>query len=327
MSVAACAASLWQRYNIKGIEDLRNVVFGAELEVVQMAGPRVCGSLAFAAQDGIIYSSGLIDGRVAVRGVLPRDAVTIWIGLRLGPGSLHWLNAVREGDVSVYLPGSEHDAIYAGGSLYVAATLTAQRLEEEAAREGVPLQRGMLAKTGFHAKPIAARDLTWLRSRCSQIHEADDAEHHGWETLRETMLPAVLAHFWRYPEGGGERVDPRGRARIVRRALDYIRENLAEPLSMEVLVRETETPRRTLYRAFVDILDDTPQGFIRRLRLHRIRRELILGAGRGIAPVARAWGTGTDLGRMAARYETLFGESPSMTLAARRERLKTGIWL
>ncbi|WP_394893694.1 DUF1214 domain-containing protein [Mesorhizobium sp. AaZ16] len=51
-------ARFWHRFDIRRIEDLSNAVLGAELEAIQMAGPRIRGSLAFAARDGIIFSSG-----------------------------------------------------------------------------------------------------------------------------------------------------------------------------------------------------------------------------------------------------------------------------
>ena len=118
---------------------------------------------------------------------------------------------------------------------------------------------------------------------------------------------------------------PRGRARIVHRAREYIRENLTAPISMDELAQVAETSRRTLHRAFLEVLGDTPQRFVRRLRLHRIRRELVSGAGVGrtIGAVARSWGAGTDLGRLAARYQQLFGESPSTTLANRHRRSRS----
>jgi hypothetical protein len=52
------AARLWHRFDIRPIEDQGNAVLGAELEAVQMAGPRIGGSLAFAARDGIVFGSG-----------------------------------------------------------------------------------------------------------------------------------------------------------------------------------------------------------------------------------------------------------------------------
>lgn len=322
MSVAQSAARFWQRYDIRQIEDLCNAVLGAELEAIQLPGPRVRGSLVFAAERGIVYSSGLIDGRVSLRGPLSRDALTIVIILRLGPGSLHWLHEAREGDVGVFPAGVEHDAIYASGSLYVAATLTSERLEEEAAREGVDLAASTLAQSGFRGAPIPHPDLIWLRSSFTHLHDPRPNHSEHLAELAQTVLRTIILHYGRSPRVGGGRVRPGGRVHAVHRALEYIREHLAEPITMEALVSVSATPRRTLYRAFTEVLDDTPQNFVRRLRLHRIRHDLVRGLGkpRTVSAIARSWGAGTDLGRFAARYQQLFGEAPSVTMAMYREQ-------
>jgi AraC-like DNA-binding protein len=324
LSVVDCAGRFWHRFDIRSIEDLSNAVLGAELEAIQMAGPRVGGSLAFAAQDGIIFSSGLINGSVAIRGPLSRDAVTVGLGLRFGPGSRHWLNEVSDGDVGIFLPGDEHDAIYTAGSLYVAATLAPERLEEEALREGLVLDPKMLARTGLHAIPLPLSDVAWISRGCVQIHDMTAAGARSQLKLGRALLRTVVDHYGRVPTSGDGRVHPKGRARIVHRAREYIRENLAAPISLDVLATVTGTSRRTLHRAFSDVIDDTPQNYVRRLRLHRIRRELVLRAEVGctVSAIAQSWGAGTDLGRLSARYQQLFGESPSTTLAVYRERLR-----
>lgn len=319
MPVVERPSRFWHRFDIRRIEDLGNAVLGAELEAIQLAGPPIRGSLAFAARDGIVFSSGLIHGRVAIRGPLSRDAVTVGLGLRLGAGSRHWLNEVIDGDVGIFLPGDEHDAIYTHGSLYVAATLTPAQLEEEAAREGLVLDPRMLARTGLHVRPIPSAKLAWIRPRFVRIHDADAQGEKDHRELTFALLHMVVAHYARIPANGDGRIHPRGRGRIVHRAREYIRENLAAPISIDELAAVAETSRRTLYRAFSDILDDTPQSFARRLRLHGIRSELVSGAGGTVSAVARSWGAGADLGRLSARYQELFGESPRATLTLHRE--------
>ncbi len=326
--VAARAANAWQRYDIRQIEDLRNAVLGADLDAIHMAGPPLGGSLAFGAREGIIYSSGSIRSRVALRGLLSDDALTVLLGLRLTSGSRLWLEEVQDGDIGIIPPGAECDAIFAPGSLYIAATLTRECLEKEMAREGVAIPKSLFTRTGLHATPIAGRELIWARSRFTEVHGAVSPDGEAPRELDETMLRLVLDHYGRFPESGTGRLDPQGRARVVRRALEYIRENLSGPITMDALIRETNTPRRSLYRAFLEVLDDTPQGYVRRLRLHRIRRDLLEGvrSKAGIAEVARGWCAGSDLGRMAGRYQSLFGESPRATVAA-RTRLTKKWWL
>jgi AraC-like DNA-binding protein len=66
-------------------------------------------------------------------------------------------------------------------------------------------------------------------------------------------------------------------------------------------------------------MDDTPQQFILKLRLNRIRRDLAYSdeAERTVTVVSMRWGI-TELGRLAARYREQFGELPSDTLRRRR---------
>ncbi|WP_375341868.1 helix-turn-helix domain-containing protein [Sinorhizobium prairiense] len=101
------------------------------------------------------------------------------------------------------------------------------------------------------------------------------------------------------------------------RARAYIVEHLSEPIALDDIAAAAFASRRTLYRAFADILDDTPQTYVRRLRLHRIRRGLATDRERActIAVVANEWGI-SELGRLAGWYRELFGELPSETLAA-----------
>ena len=60
----------WTRVSISGIEDLADAVYGAGLAATQMSRAPLHGSLAFAERDSVLYSSGSIDGRVALRGPL-----------------------------------------------------------------------------------------------------------------------------------------------------------------------------------------------------------------------------------------------------------------
>jgi AraC-like DNA-binding protein len=110
-----------------------------------------------------------------------------------------------------------------------------------------------------------------------------------------------------------------GHARIVARAQAYIAANLAEPIAIDALAAAACTTRRTLHRAFVQVLGVSPRDHVMRLRLQRIRSDLEAAAGDActVADIANRWGIG-ELGRFAARYRALFGELPSATLARAR---------
>lgn len=319
MSQGKPPAPFWQRFDIDRIEDLGNAVLGAELEAVQMAGPRVRGSLAFAARDGVIFSTGCIRGTVAVNGLLSRDTITVGVGLTFGPGSRFWLNPVTDGDVAVFLPGEACDVLFAEGSLYLAANLSEERLEEEAARHGLVLDRRAILRTGLHSQPIAPPTLARLQGEVARLH--DRYPFVGGESIGGAVLRAAIEHYARLPAGGAGRTEPTGRGEIVHRAREFIRANLDRPISLDALAVAAGTSQRTLARAFLEVLDDTPANYVRRLRLHRIRRDLVRDAasGRSIREIAAAWGI-REPGRMADWYRDLFGEYPHDTLRMNRMR-------
>jgi AraC-like DNA-binding protein len=320
---AAQHAVAWTLVPITRIEDLSDAVYGAGLEAMQMSRAPVTGSLAFAEHDGVVYSTGLIGGRVALAGPLSESMITFGVGLTITPGSRHWLNEVATGDFGVFLPGDDHDALYAPGSLYATATLTAERLEQVAERIGLVLDTRTLGGTGFHARRVAETKLAGLRAQFEHVHAGRQGSASRVAALGDGLLDAVIAHFGRPPRPRVGRTDPRGYARIVARARAYIVENLEHPLSIDAIAAAAYTSRRTLYRAFTDVLDETPQSYVRKLRLHRIRRHLASDAEVlcTITVVANQWGI-SELGRLSGWYRDLFGELPSETRARRRPVLR-----
>jgi AraC-like DNA-binding protein len=314
---ASSAVPTWRRRQIARVEDLSDAVYRAGLEAMQMSRAPVTRSLAFAEHDGVVYSSGLIGGRVALAGPLSESMITFGVGLKLVPGSRHWLNEVATGDFGIFLPGDDHDALYMSGSLYATATLTAERLEAAAERIGLVLDARALGGSGVHPRPVARSVLAGLRTRFEQVH----AGLHGASAaaLGGSLLDAVIAHIGRPPRRPIGRTDPRGHARSVARARDYVLEHLEQPLSIDAIAAAASTSRRTLHRAFNHVLDETPQSYVRKLRLHRIRRDLATDAEIvcTIALLSNRWGI-SELGRLSGWYRDLFGEMPSETLAQRR---------
>lgn len=323
----AVVIETWHRFDIRRIDDLSNAVWGADLEAVQMAGSRVRGSLAFAARDGIVFSSGLIDGNVMIRGPLSKHAVTLGVVLKIGPGSRLWLNEAMEGSVGVVLPGGECDIFCTAGSLYITATLTPSRLRKEVSRAGLSLTHSLVRRAGLHSTLIEPRALIWLRKQVLSIHNSRTAENNK-SGIGSEMLRLVANHYTQLPQGGGERVHPMGQPNIVHEAREYIGKNLARPISIDALSTAIKASRRSLFRAFSEVLGETPQSYVRRLRLHRVRRELISqSATCTVSGAAHNWRLDGDLGRLSRHYRDLFGENPSSTLALGRALQRGDAWM
>jgi AraC-like DNA-binding protein len=315
----------WTRIPIASVEDLSDAVLGAGLEATQMSRAPVTGSLAFATFGrGMTWTSGYIGGRVALTGPLSASMVTLGVGIVMAPGTRHWLNEVSSGAVGVFLPGDEHDALYPPGSMYACVTLAAERLEELAAQHDLVLDAKTLGGTGVVAnKTFSALEISRLRGQFERIHTGHRTNDFNARVVGTQLLDAMIMKFAREPRIHVGGTDPRGYARIVARARAFIHENLDQPLSIEKIANAAATSHRTLHRAFHIVLDETPYSYVQKLRLHRIRHELVTDAEAActVTVAAHRWGI-PELGRFAAWYRDLFGELPSQTLA--RQHQSTG---
>ncbi|MDR7275897.1 AraC family transcriptional regulator [Catenuloplanes atrovinosus] len=102
----------------------------------------------------------------------------------------------------------------------------------------------------------------------------------------------------------------------VRRAVAYIDEHAAEPVTSEDIAAAAGVSVRAVQAGFRRHLDITPMGYLRRVRLERAHRDLRAAdptTGATVAAVARGWGF-TDLSRFAADYRAAFGRLPRHTL-------------
>jgi AraC family ethanolamine operon transcriptional activator len=116
---------------------------------------------------------------------------------------------------------------------------------------------------------------------------------------------------------GGDRTEcwSSNRERLVRRADEYLRAHLGEPLSLLDLCLELRVSERTLHYAFQEVRGLSPMAYFRVVRLNAARQELKAAAAdrATVHEVAQRWGF-WHTGEFAAAYRRLFGELPSQTL-------------
>lgn len=303
----------WRRRPVTHLEDWADGVLGAGFDATQMSHGAVQGSLVFAERDGITFSSGLVGSRVALAGPLSQDRVTLGLGITFPPGSSLWLDETDSGAVGVFLPGDEHEALYSPGALYATVALDADHLEAEAARRGLILNLKMLGGTRVDARR-AAQPLDDLRAQLMRAHAGFDPHPYIADPARQ-ILDVTISHFAREPRPQSGRANPQGLALVVTRARDFIEAHLETPLAVDAIAHASLASRRTLFRAFVRVLGETPGQYVRRRRLHRIRHDLATWPESlcTITMISNRWGI-SELGRMAGWYRELFGERPSDTL-------------
>jgi AraC-like DNA-binding protein/TolB-like protein len=108
---------------------------------------------------------------------------------------------------------------------------------------------------------------------------------------------------------------------LVKRALAYMRGNLAEKITLSDVMQACATSERTLLKQFKKCVGLSPLVYLRRYRLNAARHELLTeGSDEAITDIAIRCGY-PHVGRFAGEYRRLFGESPSAT--RRRVRPQT----
>lgn len=306
----------WQRFPIRDVDDLRNMVLGAELEPMQLAGCRVSGGLAFSASDGMIFSSGLIEGNASVRGVPSREGMTLIIALSCGKSSRFFLHTLKDGAVIVTRPGDELCVFLGPGCLYMAVTLSLERIDRSVA--------AILDRTGIHPRHLGADFVGPLVKALHHIHGGTIATEGFNPGI--SALEAVITHIARNPLAP-EITPLTSHESIVEQSLAFIEGHLTNPILIAEIARAAGASYRTLYRAFADVLGETPNTYVRRLRLHRIRRDLRSGNPEvTVLATARQWGI-HEHGRMSGWYRDVFGELPSATLAGVHQRRLSETWI
>ncbi|PZQ46246.1 MAG: ethanolamine operon regulator [Rhodovulum sulfidophilum] len=315
--------SPWRVVPVRWIEDLRDAVRGAGLRATQMSRGSLSSGLAFAEEDGVLYTSGRLGARVAMSGPLSLDKVTIGIGLRLPSGTWHWHREVTSGNLGLFLPGDEHHSLYMPDSLYVSATMDPGRLEAEAAWEDRVLDHPRVSGSGVHPRMAPAGITAAIAHTFDLLHEpgAPVRPEDLAQALR-LMRRMAAVFYGREPRVVSTAAKQGAHARIFSQARRYIEEHLDAPIPVEALAAAASTSRRSLHRAFLSMVGETPQAYVRRLRLHRFRYDLAAEAEASctVTMAATRWGMG-EFGRIAGRYRELFGELPSETLARRRRRI------
>lgn len=110
------------------------------------------------------------------------------------------------------------------------------------------------------------------------------------------------------------------RYRLLRQLEDYVEYHSNRPLHLEELTAELNVSERTLEYICRDLIGTSTYGYMLKLRLNGVYRQLSSQPNSSIKEVALNWGF-THFPRFAQHYQRLFGELPHQT-RSRTKRLK-----
>lgn len=174
--------------------------------------------------------------------------------------------------------------------------------------------------------PTFARERLESEIESARVAFAHDALTHGFEELcREAAAPdnvfelfaegwanQALAHISRVTRGGELQQRPMRNPlspRNVRRLEEYVRDNLAEQLSLAAMSGVVGLSKRHFLRAFKEATGTTPHRFVLRMRIEEAKRRLI-ETNDAMTEVALASGFGSSQ-QFATSFRSATGITPS----------------
>ena len=238
----------------------------------------------------------------------------VWGGLELGPLEfvLHW----QSERIHQRTSGASHWGLISLAPEHFAAhgkALTGSEL--------VPSPLGLVLRP---SRSSAAR-LRYLHRQACQLADTKPcfiAHREVARALENDVLDALVDCL---TTGVAEdhALTRRRHADIMNQFEDVLAVHLDGPLHMSELCAIVGVPERTLRGCCAEFLGMSPIRYIRLRRLNLVRAALRGSdpAATTVADIARRYGF-SELGRLAADYRTIFGETPSATL--RRGKSRTG---
>lgn len=179
------------------------------------------------------------------------------------------------------------------------------------------LGRSVTGQLTFH--PLLTTNAAEIGKYCLLIAEACERGVASPESSVAAVLEAGLVDLLLdlQPHTHGDSVSDTelaARAERVRAVTDHLHHHPSEPLTVKRLAEVAGCSIRSLQSTFADLCGMSPMEFVRRHRLARARELLEAGDSR-TSVYSIAYQTGfAQLGRFAAHYRAMYGESPSETI-------------
>jgi AraC-like DNA-binding protein len=287
-----------------------------DAEILQLGSDPVESHVLRVSLDRLVLMRGLDNVRHVNRMSGPPDICALALKLD-GAAETFWRGReVTERTLLSYRPGDEHVGRTSGGMAWTALFCQPAVLDDTIRiLHGVEPEQSPIAATRTEADPAAVAALRAALQRAFLIAEEAPhvlESHAARRSLEESILAAATSAL----DPQGDRAVLAGPSqsyeRVVRRATDAITEKLDAAIYVADLCETAGVSERTLRNAFQSVYGMSPIRFLQLRRLHQVRRALRSDAAGSVTEAALRYGF-INLGRFAAGYRQLFGESPSLT--------------
>jgi AraC-like DNA-binding protein len=301
---------------IDSIDCLRQPISDADVEIVQLGRGQLHGTLTKAVFEDLAFSTTEFSVPIRTLGMLGTKDLTICMMLERRGKSASWGRELHQGDVFLVPPGRYLDGVFGENTQVAGISIDPARIAANFTGEPIVSDVAYWMKTHQHAceprfrSEIAGRVLA-IASAFEQCAGLSDDAADFWQ---RSLIEAFTAPFVRSLAASADK--PISSAlRLVRDVEQHVKSHSHRAVHVSEICTAFGVSRRTLHRAFHDVLGIGPIAFLRHHRLCSIHARLRRGAPGQVhvTDVATEFGF-LELGRFAHYYLSLFGEYPSQTL-------------
>jgi AraC family transcriptional regulator, ethanolamine operon transcriptional activator len=298
------------------VEGLR----GADLHACQLSHRPAPSELARVPLPGASVDLVNLGPEMLFTGALPPDCYSMIYVHRCPNRSRAFMFDIEhvEGVLGCLAPGTMLDATTSAGYGNAALVLPAADFRAAIAASPAETSDSLLTRSGLmhldaphrQAMDALVAGLWELVRDPSQPFASEAVRQAAARAIRETYLDALLAGSTHPMAHAGLRIARRYER--LRQARDYLAAHAHRPVYVDDLCAATGIGRRGLEHLFKDLLGISPTGYLRRLRLHGVRRALRQSAWEtgSVKRHALEWGF-WHLGDFCRDYRALFGETPT----------------
>jgi AraC-like DNA-binding protein len=269
---------------------------------------------------GMVVQFGREDIAVVRRFRVPGDRWAFVVPLAV-PGSARWNGwSIKGGELIVCAPESESYAFDPGGMRFVVISVSAR------SEGGIgSLARGLVQPGQSSVLRPSRRESAALRDELSALERSIEPGTGRMDWPAACGIPGVTARLLSRMTAAPcvHLIGGSGRSPIVRRAEDFFRRHVGEPVSIAKLSAIAGVSERSLRNAFYQVYTIGPKRYLKLWQLHQVHHALQADerSEATVTDVATLHGF-YELGRFAGEYKALFGEAPSQTL--QRARVRNG---
>lgn len=308
------------RSAVDGFEGFQQAVHGSHVDVMQLQRGRLRGMLTHVGIGDFSLSIGSFSVGIRTQRVASDDKLIVGMLLSAAQRVTHWSYDMEPGDVLVIPPTLEHDGRFFGGSSYAAmrfdlANVTSMFASEARLSDPATWMVKNRFKADARVGAVALRQLHKIVARL--IAQGKALTPDAADFWRRSIVEAFATNVVRaLPSDDRGWVPSAGH--LVHDVEAYVVANGLRPIHVSEVCAQFGVSRRSLHRAFEEILGIGPISFLRQKRLCAIHSVLRDNDRDGITVADAAMLHGfLELGRFSHYYHSKFGEYPSETLRYR----------